>query len=137
MHSRVYYRNPEQLFEPTLNVRLGSAYLKRLLDVYDGNRILATADRIPTVNPADPTEVLAQVCQAGLAEVDAAIAAADAAFAAWRDRTPRERAEVLLRAAAIARRAIFWWRLRCCGSCCARPLSGAMYTPLAEMKKPA
>ncbi len=39
----VPYRNPEQLFEPTLNVRLGSAYLKRLLDVYDGNRILATA----------------------------------------------------------------------------------------------
>ena len=39
----VPYRNPEQLFDPTLNVRLGSAYLKRLLDVYDGNRILATA----------------------------------------------------------------------------------------------
>ncbi|MCF3096776.1 lytic transglycosylase [Aeromonas australiensis] len=37
------YRNEQQLFDPTMNVRLGSAYLKRLLDVYDGNRILAAA----------------------------------------------------------------------------------------------
>ncbi len=76
----------------------------RVLPLEIGGRAVETADRIPTVNPADPGEVLAQVCQAGLAEVDAAIAAADAAFAAWRDRTPRERADVLLRAAAIARR---------------------------------
>lgn len=78
----------------------------RVLPLEIGGRAVETADRIPTVNPADPGEVLAQVCQAGLAEVDAAIAAADAAFAAWRDRTPRERADVLLRAAAIARRDI-------------------------------
>lgn len=39
----VPYRSEQQLFDPALNVRLGSAYLKRLLDVYDGNRILATA----------------------------------------------------------------------------------------------
>ncbi|HCR13264.1 MAG TPA: L-glutamate gamma-semialdehyde dehydrogenase, partial [Desulfovibrio sp.] len=36
----------------------------------------------------------------------AAIDAAEKAFAAWRDKTPRERADVLLRAAAIARRDI-------------------------------
>ena len=39
----VPYRNEQQLFDPTMNIRLGSAYLKRLLDVYDGNRILAAA----------------------------------------------------------------------------------------------
>ena len=39
----VPYRNEQQLFDPAMNIRLGSAYLKRLLDVYDGNRILATA----------------------------------------------------------------------------------------------
>lgn len=39
----VPYRNEQQLFEPAMNIRLGSAYLKRLLDVYDGNRILAAA----------------------------------------------------------------------------------------------
>ncbi|WP_204418616.1 transglycosylase SLT domain-containing protein [Aeromonas veronii] len=39
----VPYRNEQQLFDPTMNIRLGSAYLKRLLNVYDGNRILAAA----------------------------------------------------------------------------------------------
>jgi soluble lytic murein transglycosylase len=39
----VPYRDEQQLFEPLFNLRLGSAYLKRLLDVYDGNRILAAA----------------------------------------------------------------------------------------------
>ncbi|MFM5508694.1 transglycosylase SLT domain-containing protein [Aeromonas rivipollensis] len=39
----VPYRNDQQLFDPAMNIRLGSAYLKRLLDVYDGNRILAAA----------------------------------------------------------------------------------------------
>lgn len=71
-----------------------------------GGKDIATGDRIPTVNPADPDEVLASVCQAGISEVDAAIAAATAAFGPWRDKTPRERADVLLKAAAIARREI-------------------------------
>lgn len=39
----VPYRSEQQLFDPAMNIRLGSAYLKRLLDVYDGNRILAAA----------------------------------------------------------------------------------------------
>ncbi|MCD8547376.1 MAG: transglycosylase SLT domain-containing protein [Aeromonadaceae bacterium] len=34
---------PQQLVEPTLNIRLGSAYLRELLDQYQGNRVLATA----------------------------------------------------------------------------------------------
>ncbi|MEA5090103.1 L-glutamate gamma-semialdehyde dehydrogenase [Solidesulfovibrio sp.] len=78
----------------------------RALPLVIGGKAVETADRIPTVNPADPTETLAVVCQAGVAEVDAAIDAAEKAFAAWRDKTPRERADVLLRAAAIARRDI-------------------------------
>jgi len=71
-----------------------------------GGRDISTADLIPTVNPADPSEVLAQVCQAGIKEVDEAIAAAKAAFPAWRDTSPAGRAEVLLKAAAIARERI-------------------------------
>jgi RHH-type proline utilization regulon transcriptional repressor/proline dehydrogenase/delta 1-pyrroline-5-carboxylate dehydrogenase len=78
----------------------------RVLPLVIGGKAVETADRIPTVNPADPTETLAVVCQAGVAEVDAAIDAAETAFAAWRDKTPRERADVLLKAAAIARRDI-------------------------------
>lgn len=78
----------------------------QVLPLVIGGRETLTDDRIPTVNPADPTEVLATVCQAGLAETEQAIAAAQAAFAAWRERTPRERAEVLMKAASIARREI-------------------------------
>ncbi|EHJ48172.1 delta-1-pyrroline-5-carboxylate dehydrogenase [Solidesulfovibrio carbinoliphilus subsp. oakridgensis] len=78
----------------------------QVLPLVIGGKEIATDDRLPTVNPADPTEVLATVCQAGIKETDAAIEAAQAAFAAWRDKTPRERAEVLLKAAAIARRDI-------------------------------
>ncbi|MHC1713154.1 MAG: proline dehydrogenase family protein [Solidesulfovibrio sp.] len=78
----------------------------QVLPLLIGGKAIETGDRIATVNPADPTEVLANVCQAGIAEVDMALTAAEAAFAAWRDKTPRERAEVLLKAAAIARRDI-------------------------------
>jgi RHH-type proline utilization regulon transcriptional repressor/proline dehydrogenase/delta 1-pyrroline-5-carboxylate dehydrogenase len=78
----------------------------RVLPLFIGGKSVETEDRIPTINPADPSEVLASVCQAGTAEVDAAVDAADAAFAVWRDKTPRERADVILKAAAIARRDI-------------------------------
>ncbi|HWI41646.1 MAG TPA: proline dehydrogenase family protein, partial [Verrucomicrobiae bacterium] len=39
-------------------------------------RDVATSDRIPTVNPAKPAEVLGEVCQAGVEEVKQAVAAA-------------------------------------------------------------
>ncbi|UJX41956.1 L-glutamate gamma-semialdehyde dehydrogenase [Desulfovibrio sp. JY] len=78
----------------------------RLLPLRIGGKSVETDDRIPTVNPADPGEVLASVCQAGTDEVDAAIDAAEAAFPAWRDTSAKERAAIILKAAAIARRDI-------------------------------
>lgn len=35
--------SPSSLVNPDVNVRLGSAYIKMLLDLYDGNRVLAAA----------------------------------------------------------------------------------------------
>ncbi|EFL49218.1 delta-1-pyrroline-5-carboxylate dehydrogenase [Solidesulfovibrio fructosivorans JJ]] len=78
----------------------------RVLPLVIGGKSVETDDRIPSVNPADPGEVLANVCQAGTVEVDAAIDAAEAAFPAWRDASPKERADIILKAAAIARRDI-------------------------------
>jgi RHH-type transcriptional regulator, proline utilization regulon repressor / proline dehydrogenase / delta 1-pyrroline-5-carboxylate dehydrogenase len=75
----------------------------RVVPLVIGGKDVTTEDRIPTINPADPTEVLAQVCQAGTAEIDKAVAAAEAAFPAWRDTPASGRAAVLLKAAAIAR----------------------------------
>jgi RHH-type proline utilization regulon transcriptional repressor/proline dehydrogenase/delta 1-pyrroline-5-carboxylate dehydrogenase len=68
-----------------------------------GGKDVETADRIPSVNPANPSEVLGQVCQAGIGEIGLAIEAAKKAFPAWRDASWQERAGVLVKAAAIAR----------------------------------
>jgi RHH-type proline utilization regulon transcriptional repressor/proline dehydrogenase/delta 1-pyrroline-5-carboxylate dehydrogenase len=75
--------------------------------LFIGGREVHTADTIPSINPARPSEVLGHVCQAGINEVNSAIAAATSAFPAWRATPPRQRAEYLLRAAASARRRIF------------------------------
>ncbi len=65
-----------------------------------------TEDRIESLNPADPGEVIGRVCQAGVAETDQAIAAAAKAYPAWRDTPVAERAACLFRAADILRRDI-------------------------------
>jgi len=82
--------------------RLGRTY-----PLHIGGTEIITKDVIPTVNPAKPSEVLGQICQAGISEVEQAIAAAKAAFPAWRDTAPEKRAEYLMKAAEIARRRIF------------------------------
>lgn len=72
----------------------------------DGRDIPA-ADRMQSVNPAKPSEVVGHVSQAGPEEAGAAIAAAKRAFPAWRDTPPRQRAEYLLKSAEIVRRRLF------------------------------
>ncbi len=59
-----------------------------------------------SVNPANPDEIIGQVCQAGQAEGDQAIAAAQEALPAWRNTPANERAGCLFKAAEIARRDI-------------------------------
>jgi RHH-type proline utilization regulon transcriptional repressor/proline dehydrogenase/delta 1-pyrroline-5-carboxylate dehydrogenase len=81
--------------------------LGRTYPLFINGREVTTTDMIPTVNPNRPSEVLGQICQAGIPEVTQAIDAAQAAFPAWRDTPPRERAEYLLKAAAAARRRAF------------------------------
>nr|WP_243361749.1 L-glutamate gamma-semialdehyde dehydrogenase [Fundidesulfovibrio terrae] len=68
-----------------------------------GGKDVTTADLIDSVNPANPAEVLGRVCQAGVTETGAAVAAAKAAFPAWRDVSPKDRAAVMMRAAALMR----------------------------------
>lgn len=82
--------------------RLGRTY-----PLYINGKEMVTKDTIQTVNPAKPSEVLGQICQAGIPEVEQAISAAKTAFPAWRDTPPEKRAEYLLKAAEIARKRIF------------------------------
>ncbi len=85
-----------------VRTRLGKTY-----PLFINGKEVRTNDFIPTVNPNKPSEVLGQICQAGTTEVGAAIAAAKAAFPAWRDTDPRTRAEYLLEAAQAARKRLF------------------------------
>lgn len=68
---------------------------------------VATAERLPARNPARPSEILGQVCQAGISEVHRAVAAAVAVLPVWRSAPPQERAGYLLKAAVAARGRIF------------------------------
>ncbi|MCL1985807.1 MAG: proline dehydrogenase family protein [Betaproteobacteria bacterium] len=79
----------------------------RTLALFINGRDVATAETLPTTNPAKPSECIANVCQASCAEIDAAIAAAKGVFQVWRDTPPEERALYLHKAAAVARRRIF------------------------------
>ena len=85
-----------------VRTRLGKTY-----PLYINGKEVVTQDTIPTVNPAKPSEVLGKICQADIPEVEKAVAAAKAAFPAWRDTAPEVRAGYLLKAAEIGRRRIF------------------------------
>jgi RHH-type proline utilization regulon transcriptional repressor/proline dehydrogenase/delta 1-pyrroline-5-carboxylate dehydrogenase len=79
----------------------------RTYPLFIGGKDVATPETLPSVNPANPDEVIGRICQAGKQEVGDAIAAARKAFPAWRDTPSAQRAEYLLKAAAILRRRIY------------------------------
>ncbi len=79
----------------------------RTLPLYINGADVVTAQTLSTTNPANPAEVVAVVCQAGITEIDSALAAARAVFPTWRDTPVADRAMYLHRAANIARRRMF------------------------------
>jgi len=64
---------------------------------------VTTATTLPSVDPAEPSTLVAEAASASAADADRAIAAALAAADAWRHRPASERAAVLFRAAAWMR----------------------------------
>ncbi|MDI3493264.1 MAG: RHH-type transcriptional regulator, proline utilization regulon repressor / proline dehydrogenase [Desulfomicrobiaceae bacterium] len=81
--------------------------LGRTYPLWIGGREVFTDDRIPSVNPANPDEVIGSVCQAGREHIDQALEAAQKAFPLWRDLSPEDRAGYLFKAADIARKDIY------------------------------
>ena len=69
-----------------------------------GGREIVTEDRLPSVNPARPQELIGTICQASIREIDEAITAARKAAPAWQALSFAERAQYLVKAAAVARR---------------------------------
>jgi len=72
-----------------------------------GGKKLHTKEKIPSVNPANPAEVVGHVCLAGQKEIEAALTAAEESLAAWQCVSAKDRASYLFKAAEIMRRNIF------------------------------
>lgn len=69
-----------------------------------GNEPRSTAETLESVNPARIKEVVGRFGRSTKGQAEEAIAAARAAFPAWRDTAPADRADFLFRAAAAMRR---------------------------------
>jgi len=81
--------------------------LGRTYPLFIGGRETRTKDTLPSLNPANPSEVIGHVCQAGTEEIDSAVAAAKEAFPSWRETSPNDRAQYLFRVADMARNRIY------------------------------
>ena len=64
----------------------------------NGKLVAGEGEKVPVYNPATG-EVILEIAEATAAQVDAAVEAADRAFDAWSQTTPKTRAECLLKLA--------------------------------------
>lgn len=81
--------------------------LGRTYPLLIGGKEIRSGDKLESINPAKPTEVVGWVCQSGPAEIDSAIKAAREAYPLWRDTPAEARARFLFRAADLARKRIY------------------------------
>ena len=68
----------------------------------NGELVSGEGEKQPVYNPATG-DVLLEIAEASAEQVDAAVRAADAAFAEWGQTTPKVRAECLLKLADVIR----------------------------------
>jgi RHH-type proline utilization regulon transcriptional repressor/proline dehydrogenase/delta 1-pyrroline-5-carboxylate dehydrogenase len=74
--------------------------------VIGGERV-KTKDTFPSVNPSRTKEVIGNVSRATKQDAQRAIASASQAFERWRDTDPKERAQLLVKAADVIRKRYF------------------------------
>ncbi len=98
------FSKPENLQAMRAAIEKVRAQLGREYPLIVGGKNLTTKDKIRSINPAKPHELVGLFQKAGKEEVEPAIKAALKAFASW-SRTPvEERANLLFRTADIIRR---------------------------------
>jgi RHH-type proline utilization regulon transcriptional repressor/proline dehydrogenase/delta 1-pyrroline-5-carboxylate dehydrogenase len=78
-----------------------SAQLGRKWPLIIGGKKISDREYIPSVNPANPAQIVGFWARATIPDAEAAVAAASAAFPAWRAKPVEERARILERAADI------------------------------------
>jgi 1-pyrroline-5-carboxylate dehydrogenase len=97
------FTNPEnarRMREALVRVR---AEMGREYDIVIGNQLIKTTEKIKSLNPARPSEVVGVFQSAGREHVEPAVQAAAQAFANWRSTTVEERAALLHTVAGILR----------------------------------
>ena len=72
--------------------------------LYIGGEWVDTKERMVSLNPSAPSEVVGTTAKAGKAEAEAALEAAWKAFKTWKDWPQEDRSRLLLKAAALMRR---------------------------------
>lgn len=72
------------------------------LNLYIGGEWRKTADDLPVINPATEAEI-GRLPIARMSDLDDALAAAENGFGIWRNTAPRDRADIMLKAAALLR----------------------------------
>lgn len=92
--------NARRMREALVKVR---AELGREYDMVIGDRLIRTKEKIKTLNPARPSEVVGVFQSAGREHVEPAIQAATAAFENWKRTSAEERASLLHAVASILR----------------------------------
>jgi 1-pyrroline-5-carboxylate dehydrogenase len=101
------YRRPENVRGMRQAIDMVRKQLGREYDLIIGGEHVRTRDKIVSVNPANPAEVVGIHQKAGLDHVEPAMRAALAAFEKWQYATVEERTGVLFRTAEILRRRKF------------------------------
>ena len=101
------YRQPDNVRGMRQAIQQVRGQLGREYDLVIGGEPIRTADKIISVNPANPSEVIGIHQKAGLEHVEPAMQAALAAFEKWQYASVAERTGVLFRTAEILRRRKF------------------------------
>src|SRR5215813_4897042 len=97
------FNNPDNARKMRDALRKVGAELGREYDMVIGDRLVRTTDKIRTLNPARPSQVVGVFQSAGREHVEQAIQAALAAFESWKRTSAEERASLLHSTAAILR----------------------------------
>ncbi|MGE0405759.1 MAG: L-glutamate gamma-semialdehyde dehydrogenase [Candidatus Korobacteraceae bacterium] len=97
------FSNEENIRRMRRSLEQVRSELGREYDLVIGGKRRKTADKILSLNPARPSEVVGVFQKAGKDEVEPAMAAALEAFERWKRTTFEERAQLLLEAARIIR----------------------------------
>jgi len=101
------YRQPDNVRGMRQAIADVRAQLGREYDLVIGGESIRTRDKIISVNPANPSEIIGIHQKAGLEHVEPTMQAALAAFEKWQYASVEERTGVLFRTAGILRRRKF------------------------------